>query len=126
MRGTTKCDAIANDVRSTRLDRSYVSGCDLGTPHSIDKLQPGDGTTLIVGAKHDATEDSIAQNPRYRHANTLALLFESERHRLLVKVEWTDIVIASRQQRRILRQTKFTYSVEVAGGDWTDCRLSAS
>lgn len=104
-----------------------MSRRDLRAPHSIDELEAGDGATLFIGTQHDATENSITQDFRDRYANTVALLLNREWHlRLVVKIERWKVAVAPRQQRRVLREAKLAYSIEIVGRDWADCGLSAS
>lgn len=123
MRGARKCDAIVNDVWPIRLNRSNVSGRNFCPSHSIDELQPGNGTTLIISAQYDTAKDAIAQNSRDSQTNTIALLFEPELHLCLIEIKLSDISIKPRQQRCTLGQTEFAYSVEIVRRDWPDCRL---
>jgi len=127
MCGAGKSNPIADDVRPVCLDGSYVSRRDLRAPHPIDELEAGDGATLIVGAEDDTAKHSVAQNSRYRHAHTVALLLNRERHlRLVVKIEQWEVAVAPRQQRRVLCETNLAYPIEIVDGDWADCGLSAS
>lgn len=116
MCGARKSNAIADDVRPVCLDGAYVSRRDLRAPHSIDELEAGDGATLFIGTQHDATENSITQDFRDRYANTVALLLNREWHlRLVVKIERWKVAVAPRQQRRVLREAKLAYSIEIVG-----------
>jgi len=62
MSSTRESNPIAHDVRTTCLNRAYVSRRDLCASHSIDELQPGNGAALVVGPKHNPTKNPITQN----------------------------------------------------------------
>src|SRR5438309_2183528 len=97
MGGARKSNPVAHDIRSVRFDWPDVSGGHLRTPHSVDELQPGDRATLVIGAEHNAAENPVTQDSRDGQANAIALLIEPERRLLLVKIEWSDIVVTPRQ-----------------------------
>jgi len=104
-----------------------VSRRNFCAPHSVDKLQSGNGAALIIGTQHNPTKYAIAQNSGYGKADAISLLLEYE-GRLLCFIELSqpNIRIQSGQQRRPFRETKFEYSIEIFGRDWADCRLSAT
>ncbi|KMJ96184.1 hypothetical protein CF64_29410 [Bradyrhizobium japonicum] len=125
--GTGQSDPIAHDVRSIRLHRSNVRRRDLCAPHSINELQPGNGTALVVSTQHDPTKNSIAQNSGYRQADAIALLLKYEWSLFFfIELRQPNISINAGQQRCAFRESKLEYSIEIVRRDWPDCRLSTS
>lgn len=103
MRSAREGNTVANNIRSIGFNWSYMGSRDLGTPHTVNELQPGNSATLIIGTEHDTAENSIAQDSRHSQADTVTLLFERKWRLILVEIERPDVIIAPRQKRCGLR-----------------------
>jgi len=96
MRCTRKRQAIAHDVGAVCFYWANVSSLDFGPTAAVDKLQPGDGTALIIRPQNNPPKHTIAYNAGYNGRNPLPRFIENKRRPPLAKSWFGDREICSR------------------------------
>lgn len=78
-------------IRPIRLNRTYVSSFDFSAPTTIDEFQAGNRASFVICMQNKLSKHSVADGPRRKKLNTLALL---------LKNKWRRIFGQTRERKR--------------------------
>lgn len=85
MRRAGKCDAVADNVWTIRLNWLNVRRSRFGTATAVDKFEASDRTPLVVRAQDDPTKDAVPHDAGGQ--GTDAFTFEKKWGLILLKAE---------------------------------------